>query len=175
MALVQARPRDWEAGFDTVHLAVPALAALVALLIAFLPARPMTRTRVVPPAPPQIVPTTILGPTAGATLTAGQPALVEGLAHPGSIVRLYWYSQPIGEPTRVGRDGRWQFSIGGLPAGTHSIRAGALVSGRHVWSGETVFTAVTVAPKAPAKPAAKTPVKSGSSGKPSSKTSRPRP
>ncbi len=140
MDSVQDRPPYWVSGYDRPHLVVPVLILLVALAIGLLPGRPVTRSRVVPPAPPEIRPTVILSPTAGTSLAAGQSTVVEGLAHPGGIVRLYWYSQPIGEPTRVAADGRWQFTLANLPAGSHALRAGALVAGRSIWSGETVFT-----------------------------------
>src|SRR5262245_12625181 len=111
MYFVQGRPRYWMPGFDTAPLAAVALLAVVILLIALLPNRPVTRQRVVPPAPARILPTTILAPTTGAAAVPGQSMVVEGLAQPGVTVRLYWYDRPLGEPTRVGADGRWQFSI----------------------------------------------------------------
>jgi len=161
MLFVQGRPRFWVPSFDTPHLVVPGLLLVVGLLLALLPSRPLVRTRVPPPAPAQINPTLILSPTAGAVLTAGQSAVIEGLAQPGGIVRLYWYSQPIGEPTRVALDGRWQFTIASLPPGTHSLRAGALVAGRSIWSGETIFN--VSAP--PARPSAKPAPKAGTKAK----------
>jgi len=169
MYFVQGRPRYWVPGFDTAHLAVPALMIVVGLLITYLPARSVTRNRTVPPVPAQVMQTTILSPLAGAELTIGQTAVIEGLAQPGGIVRLYWYAQPIGEPTRVGLDGRWQFTIANLPAGTHSVRAGALVAARNIWSSEVVFTAVAPASKPMVKPAAK----SGTSSKAPTKTRKP--
>lgn len=153
MDAIQDRPPYWVSGYDRPRLAVAALILLVAMAIGFLPGRPVTRSRVVPPAPPEIRPTVILSPTAGTRLEAGQATVVEGLAHPDGIVRLYWYSQPIGEPTRVAPDGRWQFTLGNLPAGSHALRAGAVVAGRSIWSSETVFTVTAPAVRSDPKSA----------------------
>lgn len=171
MELTQRRPAYWTPGYDTAHLAVPVLLVLLAVLLAFLPAKPRQRTRIVPPAPPVIRPTTILSPLAGSAVGSGQTVVVDGLAHPGGVVRLYWYAQPIGEPTVVALDGRWQFTLANLPPGTHTVRAGALVAGRSIWSSEVVFTVAAPATRptakpAPKKPAAKAPANSTKTRKP---------
>lgn len=168
MYFVQRRPRYWEPGFDTAHLVVPVLIAGVALLIALLPSQLAAPLRTAPPTPVNIVPTTILSPVAGMAMSLGQSVTVDGVAQPGSIVRLYWYAQPVGEPTRVAPDGRWHFTLGNLPAGTHSIRVGAWVAGRNLWSPEVVFTATNPAP-AVTSPAAKTTAKPVPSKKPAAK------
>jgi hypothetical protein len=63
-------------------------------------------------------------------------------------------------------DGRWRFQIANIPAGNHTLRAGALVAGRPVWSPE--FTLQVVAPetlKPKVQPKAKTPSKATSKSK----------
>ncbi|HAB18509.1 MAG TPA: hypothetical protein PLX89_11275 [Verrucomicrobiota bacterium] len=165
MATAPTRPRYWAPSFDRPHLAIPVLIALVAVLIAYLPGRPIKPVRTIPPAPLSVLPTTILAPTAGVVLPPGYTGVVEGLAQPGSIIRLYWYDKPLGDPTRVEADGRWRFSVGNFPAGQHSLRASAWMAGRYEWSSEVVFSVAAPtpapSPKAPRTgPTQKPPTKS---------------
>ena len=124
MYFTQGRPRFWFPGFDTVHLALPALLGLAVVLIAVLPPPPAPKPSVVPvplpakPAPP----TVILQPVSGAVLGAGQMKSLEGLAPPGASVQLYWLDRPLGAPARAGADGRWTFSTAGFPSGRHAFR-----------------------------------------------------
>ena len=160
------RPSLWEPGFDTAHLAVPVLILLLVGLLLVLPTPPATPPRSVSAPAPVLQPTTWLTPLPGTSFAPGQTLVVEGLAHPGSVVRLYWYSDPLGDPVVVPPDGRWRFQVANVPAGTHTLRAGALVAGRSVWSPEFTLQVVMPEPmkpqpkvqskaKAPAKPAPK--------------------
>jgi hypothetical protein len=160
------RPSLWEPGFDTAHLAVPILILLLGGLLFYLPPAPIRQARPVPPPPPVIQPTTWLSPVPGTAFAPGQALVVEGLAHPGSVVRLYWYANPLGDPLVVPPDGRWRFQVANLPAGNHTLRVGALVAGRPVWSPE--FTLLVVPPepvKPKVQPKAKTPSKATSKAK----------
>ena len=153
MYFVQGRPRFWVPGFDTAHLVLPALLALAVGLLVVLPNRAVTASQPAPVAR-QLLPTTILAPVAGTVLPAGQGGVVvEGLAQPGGVVRLYWFAQPIGEPTLVGTDGRWRFTLGNLPVGQHTLRVSTLAERRYLWSPELVITVAAPAAKAPVKPA----------------------
>ncbi len=164
------RPSLWEPGFDTAHLAVPILILLLVGLLFILPPAPARQSRPVPVAPPVIQPTTWLSPVPGTIFTPGQMLVVEGLAHPGSVVRLYWYADPLGDPLVVPPDGRWRFQIANIPAGNHTLRAGALVAGRPVWSTE--FT-LQVVPPEPVKPKAQPKVKAPTKATPKPKTAKP--
>ncbi len=143
------RPSLWEPGFDTAHLAVPVLILLLGGLLFVLPPSRVVAPRPTPVPAPTLQPTTWLSPVPGTTFVPGQTLVVEGLAHPGSVVRLYWYSDPLGDPLVVPPDGRWRFQVAQVPAGSHTLRAGALVAGRSVWSTE--FT-LNVVPPEPVRP-----------------------
>lgn len=143
------RPSLWEPGFDTVHLVVPVLILLLGGLLFVLPTPRVTPPRPVPAPIPTLQPTTWLSPVPGTIFAPGQTLIVEGLAHPGSVVRLYWYSDPLGDPLVVPPDGRWRFQVANVPAGNHTLRAGALVAGRSIWSAE--FN-LTVVPSEPVRP-----------------------
>lgn len=164
------RPSLWEPGFDTAHLAVPVLILLLAGLLFVLPPSRVTPPRPPPVPIPELQPTTWLTPVPGTIFAPGQTLVVEGLAHPGSVVRLYWYSDPLGDPLVVPPDGRWRFQMANVPAGNHTLRVGALAAGRSVWSPE--FTLQVVAPE-PAKPKPQNKVQSKSKS-PTKATPKPK-
>ena len=164
------RPALWEPGFDTAHLAVPVLILLLGGLLFVLPPTPVTPPRPPPTPAPVLQPTTWLSPVPGTTFAPGQTLVVEGLAHPGSVVRLYWYSDPLGDPLVVPPDGRWRFQVANIPAGSHTLRAGALVAGRSVWSPE--FT-LQVVPPEPVKPRVQPKAKAPGKGVPKPKAAKP--
>lgn len=153
------RPSLWEPGFDTAHLAVPVLILLLGGLLFVLPTPRVAPPRPTPAPTPTLQPTMWLSPAPGTTFVTGQTLVVEGLAHPGSVVRLYWYSDPLGDPLIVPPDGRWRFQVANVPAGNHTLRAGALVAGRSVWSSE--FTLIVMPPE-PVRPKAGNKVQSKS-------------
>jgi len=153
MYFVNGRPRFWVPGFDTAHLVLPALLLFFAILLAVVPPEPVPLKRIAPPPLPQTRPTTILSPAAGSIFAPGQLGVVEGLAQPGGVVRLYWSDRPLGEPTRVGPDGRWSFTIGRFPPGQHILSAIAMVEGRYLRSPEVVFTVQAPPLKSPPKAA----------------------
>jgi len=163
------RPALWEPGFDTAHLAVPILILLLGALLFVLPPVPVPKARPVPSPPPVIQPTTWLSPPPGTTFVPGQVLVVEGSAHPGSVVRLYWYADPLGDPLVVPPDGRWRFQVANIPAGNHTLRAGALVAGRPIWSPE--FTLQVIAPE-PVKPKVQPKAKTPSKATPKSKVAK---
>ena len=165
-----SRSALWEPGFDTAHLAVPILILVLGGLLFVLPSAPPRPIRPVPIAPPVIQPTTWLSPVPGTTFVPGQVLSVEGLAHPGSVVRLYWYADPLGDPMVVPPDGRWRFQVANIPAGNHTLRVGALVAGRPVWSPE--FT-LQVVPPEPVKPKVQPKAKAPAKAAPKSKTTKP--
>lgn len=152
MYFTQGRPRFWIPGFDTAHLALPALLGLAAVLIAVLPAPPAPKPSVVRIAvPPKAAPATIiLQPVSGAVLGAGQMKSIEGLAPPGATVQLYWLDRPLGPPARAGGDGRWTFSTAGFPPGRHAFR----VVSRSV-QGMATSAPVVVAIQSPPPPPGK--------------------
>lgn len=124
MPTLQARPRYWIAGYDTAHLAVPALLGLIGVLLGTAPSPTGGRTRVPTPDLPQSTQgPLILSPTSMAILTAAELKIVEGLGPPGADVRLIWYDRPFGPSTRIGSDGRWSFAVGSFPEGRHALRA----------------------------------------------------
>ena len=73
-------------------------------------------------------------------------------------------------------DGRWRFQIATIPAGNHTLRAGALVAGRPVWSPEFTLQVVPPEPVKPkAQPKAKAPTKATTkpkTGKPPANASK---
>ncbi|MFO1461117.1 MAG: hypothetical protein U1G08_17145 [Verrucomicrobiota bacterium] len=152
MDFTQGRPRFWIPGFDTAHLALPALTALVAVLIVVLPTPPVPKPPVVRvPIPPKPAPATvILQPVSGTVLGAGQMKSIEGLAPPGASVQLYWVDRPLGSPALVGADGRWTFSTAGFPPGRHAFR---VVS--RTFTGTATSAPVVVAIQSPPVPTGK--------------------
>jgi len=168
--LPSPRSTLWEPGYDTAHLAVPIFILILGGLLFVLPPTPVRQARPVPVSPPVIQPTTWLSPVPGTTFAPGQVLVVEGLAHPGSVVRLYWYADPLGDPLVVPPDGRWRFQVANIPAGSHTLRVGALVAGRPVWSPE--FT-LQVVPPEPVKPKMQPKAKSSTKATPKAKTAKP--
>ncbi|MBN8249636.1 MAG: hypothetical protein J0L84_19630 [Verrucomicrobia bacterium] len=146
--LHQGRPRYWIPGFDRVHLALPALLGLVLLLLITAPSVPAEARRASPviPSPRAVTAPVILSPTAGAMLLPGQLSLIEGIAPAGAEVHLFWFNQALGAPTRAGADGRWRFSVQGIPPGVHTLRAAVLDRGRHSFSSPVLFTIQTPPP-----------------------------
>ena len=124
MYFTQGRPRFWIPGFDTAHLALPALLGLAAVLIVVLPKPPAPKpSPFTIPVPQRPTPApVILQPLSGAVLGAGQMKPIEGLAPPGATIQLYWLDRPLGAPARAGGDGRWIFSTAGFPSGRHAFR-----------------------------------------------------
>ncbi|MEN9674345.1 MAG: hypothetical protein RIS76_241 [Verrucomicrobiota bacterium] len=140
----RGRPRFWIPGFDRIHLVVPALLGLVAVLIATaVPAPPPITSRPEPRTPRPSLAVTILNPTSGIVLTSNLVPAIEGTAPPGVIVHLYWFDRPLGQPTRVGPDGRWSFSSGRFPAGQHLLRAVARWQGGLATSAPVIITVQT--------------------------------
>lgn len=141
------RPRFWIPGYDRWSLIAPGLLGLIVALLCVLPKPPVA---VVPrhrPVPPRVLAvTTILTPLPGSVFRVGHVADLEGTAEPGSLVRLYYGTQAIGQ-TVVAVDGRYRFGISSFPAGQHTLRAEAVVGARSQWSSEVTFT-VQAAPKA---------------------------
>lgn len=152
MDFTQGRPRFWIPGFDTAHLALPALLGIAAVLIAVLPPPPAPKpseARVPIPARPAPA-TVILQPVSGAVLGAGQMKSIEGLAPPGAAIQLYWLDRPLGAPARAGGDGRWTFTTAGFPSGRHAFR----VVSRSVQGMATsapVVVAIQPSPQAPGR------------------------
>lgn len=142
MYFVNGRPRFWIPVFDTVHLAVPALLGLVVVLLATSPPAPHAPT----PAPrearaPRPAPSLqILSPTTGAVLVPGQLRQIEGLAPPDATLQLFWFDRPLGQPTRVGPDGRWIFSAEHFPPGRHVLRALTRWNGQEIASQPVIIT-----------------------------------
>lgn len=148
----QSRPRFWIAGYDTAHLAVPVLLVAVILALAFAPPPP---PRVAPqPARPMVVPQ-IVSPAPGTILAAGQAFSLDGVAEPGSNVRLFYFLNQIDYPlgdTRAGADGRWRFTVNGLQSGNHSFRATAFLAGRSQISREVTYQVKAPPRTAPTRP-----------------------
>jgi hypothetical protein len=140
--LHQGRPRYWIPGFDRVHLALPALLGLVLVLLMTAPSVPaeVRRAPSVIPAPRTVTAPIILSPTAGAVMLPGQLTVIEGVGPAGAEVHLFWFHQALSAPTRAGADGRWRFSVQGIPPGVHTLRAAVLDRGRHTFSPAVLFT-----------------------------------
>ena len=147
MHFTRGRPRFWIPGFDTAHLAVPGLLLLVLCLIAAAPATPVP-VRPAPAAPQPLNPASILSPTSGSVLSPEQLSLIEGVAHPGSSVQLYWHNRPVGPPAQAGIDGRWHFINVRFPPGQHVLSVVARSGNRQTVSASVL---VTVKPP-PAQP-----------------------
>lgn len=140
--LHQGRPRYWIPGYDRVHLVLPALLGLVMVLLLTARTAPAPERRPPPaaPAPRAVTTPMILNPTAGAVLLPGQLTVIEGIGPVGAEVRLYWYNQALGAPTRAGADGRWQFAVQGMPPGVHTLRAAIVDRGRPSFSPPVLFS-----------------------------------
>lgn len=144
MYFVRGRPRYWIPSFDRVHLVVPALLGLVVVLIVTaVPAPQPTASRQEARTPRPSLTVTILNPTSGIVLTSNLVPSIEGTAPPGVIVHLFWFDRPLGQPTRVGPDGRWSFSSGRFPAGQHLLRAVARWQGGLATSAPVIITVQT--------------------------------
>lgn len=142
------RPRYWIAGYDRWSLIAPGLCVLIVALLFVLP-KSAAPTPVYRPAPlPPLAATTIATPLPGATFRIGQVGDLLGTAQPGSMVRLYYGTNVIGQ-VPVLADGRYRFQLSTFPAGQHTLRAQAVVGARSQWSSEVTFT-VQAAPKSSA-------------------------
>lgn len=142
------RPRYWIPGYDRWSLIAPGLCVLLVALIFVLPkpvAPPVQRVRQV--ALPPLAPTVILTPLTGSSYRVGQVGDLAGTAQPGSMVRLYYGTNLIGQ-VPILADGQYRFQIGKFPVGQHTLRTEAVVGARSQWSTEVTFT-VLAAPKAP--------------------------
>ena len=155
------RPRYWIAGYDRWSLIAPGLCALLFALVLVLPKPPAPAPvyRSVPLRP--LAATTILTPLPGSLFRVGQVGDLAGTAEPGSLVRLYYGTNAIGQ-TLVATNGTYRFQISSFPTGQHTLRAVAIVGARSQWSTEVTFTVqaapkpVTTPTKKPASPKKKT-------------------
>jgi hypothetical protein len=140
------RPRYWIPGYDQWSLIVPGLCVLCFVLVFVLPKPPAPAPvyRSVPLRP--LAATTILTPLPGSVFRVGQVGDLAGTAEPGSLVRLFYGTNAIGQ-TLVATNGTYRFQISTFPAGQHTLRAAAIVGARSQWSTEVTFT-VQAAPKA---------------------------
>jgi len=144
MLFHQGRPRYWIPGYDSAHLAVPALLGLVILLLAVVPAPRFSASGASPgsraEAQRMTVPAVILSPTGGAVLTPDQLTVIEGLGPAGAVIHLFWFDQALGAPTRAGADGRWRFQVQQLPPGSHALRAVSQLGEQQTVSPPVLFT-----------------------------------
>ncbi len=145
------RPRYWIAGYDRWSLIAPGLCVLLFALVLVLPKPPAPVYRPAPLRP--LAATTILTPLPGSLFRVGQVGDLAGTAEPGSLVRLYYGTNAIGQ-TLVATNGTYRFQISSFPAGQHTLRAAAIVGARSQWSTEVTFT-VQAAPKTAALPTKK--------------------
>ncbi len=83
-------------------------------------------------------------PAGGLVLIAGTPgAALTGTAAPGAKVQIFDGDTLLGETT-AGPDGKWQFSLPALAAGSHSLAARTTNPDGSTGAGEPV--SVTVGP-----------------------------
>ncbi|MCW5556598.1 MAG: hypothetical protein KIT22_01950 [Verrucomicrobiae bacterium] len=150
MLFHQGRPRYWIAGYDSAHLAVPAVLGLVIVLLAVVPTRRAAAAGT-PPTPrvePRTANPVILSPTAGAVLTPDQQTVIEGIGPAGASWQWFWFDRALGAPTLVGTDGRWRFQVQRFPPGNHVLRAATRLGDRQTLSPPVLFTVrAPVAPR----------------------------
>lgn len=141
MYFSRGRPRFWIPAYDRIHLVIPALLGLVAVLLATAPPAPQPAISRVEPRPirPAVV-IAILSPVSGAQLEPRQLPRIDGVAPPGAVISLLWFDRPIGQPTRAGPLGRWSFRTEGFPPGQHLLRAVGRWDGGGATSAPVIFT-----------------------------------
>ena len=145
------KPRYWIPGYDRWSLIAPGLLVLIVALLFVLPRPGVNAVPRYRPVPPRVLAvTTILTPLPGSVFRVGQVGDLNGTAEPGSLVRLYYGTQAIGQ-TVAAADGRYRFQLASFPAGQHTLRAEAVVGARSQWSSEVTFTVQAVPKPAAAK------------------------
>lgn len=141
--------RNWVDPFDRWHLWLvpPTLIGLIVALV-LTPSLPTARPPIHPPSTPpptQSIPTTPSSREGSAMLVPtppNQPIMrptriespapntlfwrdrlgdVEGIAEPGSLVRLFWSDKLIGQTT-ADADGRYRFGLRNFPPGQHQVQ-----------------------------------------------------
>ncbi len=176
--------RNWVDPFDRWHLMLvpPILIGLIvalALTPSLPPARrpvhststplptPPIRTRPsyregsavpvpTPPTQPLMRPTRIESPAPNTLFWRDRLGDVEGIAEPGSLVRLFWSDQLIGQTT-ADADGRYRFQLRNFPPGLHQVQVIATL-GRSAQASSPVQFVVKAerAPKPGPKSSSKT-------------------
>jgi hypothetical protein len=143
MLTESGKPRYWVSGYDTWHLLLLPVAAILVAWLAM--ARPAHRRPLGPvPTLRAASPTIIQSPAPGTIFIVNHWGDVEGVAEPGARLTLQYRTLMTPEAplaaSVAGRDGRFRFHLLGFPPGSYGVRVFAeLPDGRTNSSLEAPF------------------------------------